>query len=90
MPAAPAIGATSNASEATIRRICLGVAPIARSRANSRRRWPIARATVESTTNTAANVAMPPNEPPIAVSSSRALENVRRLDVARGPALYGP
>lgn len=45
-PTSPASGATSSASAATARRICRGVAPTARSSANSRVRWPTDRATV--------------------------------------------
>ena len=71
-PARPASGATSSASVATVRRICRGVAPMARSRAISRARWPTASATVPAAVKTATAVAMPPKEPPMAMSISLA------------------
>ncbi|BFO18609.1 hypothetical protein SHKM778_49970 [Streptomyces sp. KM77-8] len=43
-----------------------GVAPTARSSANSRVRWPTERATVPAAVKTATRVAMPPKEPPTA------------------------
>ncbi len=64
-PTIPASGATSSASEATARRICRGVAPMARSRANSRARCPTESATVPAAVKTATIAAMPPKEPPI-------------------------
>lgn len=55
----------SSASEATARRICRGVAPTARSSANSRARWETDSATVPAAVKTATMAAMPPKEPPI-------------------------
>lgn len=47
-----------------------GVAPTARSSANSRARWDTDRATVPAAVKIATMVAMPPKEPPIPKSVS--------------------
>ena len=61
IPSSEPTRATIVASQAIMRRICPGVAAIARSRAISRSRCWIERPIVPATTNIAMNIASPPN-----------------------------